>query len=150
MKKSPPSQNRLKLGVVQKPFKLTAPKPYIPKEYDDQVEIFEYAAGAAERDERWGMLFATLNGVRLPIGLAKKMKRAGNKQGVPDMFLPVPRWDFDHCIHGLWIELKREKGGVISDTQKWWHQQLTETGYRVVVSRGAKEAIKIITEYLGA
>ena len=77
------------------------------------------------------------------------MRDAGNKSGIPDMFLPIPRWDFDRCVHGLWIELKREKGGVLSPSQKWWHQQLTEVGYRVVVALGAKHAIKLITEYLG-
>ena len=139
-----------------KKFRLTPPKPFIPREHDDQVAIFEIAAFKAKQDPRWNLLFATLNGVRLPIGLAVKMKKAGNKHGVPDLFLPVPRF----CVldgtphkeyveaHGLWIELKREKGGVLSSSQKWWHQQLTEMGYRVVVAKGAQVAIKIIEEYL--
>ena len=139
-----------------KPFKPTPPKPFIPTEFSEQVAIFEYAEYASRKDERWNLLFATLNGVRLPIGLAKKCKAAGNKSGVPDMFLPVFRNEpmdnevnyYSPAYYGLWIELKREKGGVLSPSQKWWHQQLAEMGYRVVVAKGSREAIKAIEEYL--
>ena len=133
-----------------KPFRLTPPRAYIPKEYDDQVAIFEYAAMAAKQDERWNLLFATLNGVRLPVGLAVKMKKAGNKQGVPDMILDVTKRAPDGNIicAGLRVELKRERGGVISDNQKWWHDQLRRQGYKVDVAKGARHAIEIIKRYL--
>ncbi len=137
--------NRRKISwPADKPLKLTAPTPYIPKEHDEQVAIFEYAEIAAQQDDRWNLLFATLNGVRLPIGLAKKMKRAGNKQGVPDLCLPIAQGGY----FGWWGEGKRVKGGVISRTQSDVMRHLEYEGYKVVVWRGAQDCIRLITEYL--
>ena len=127
---------------MAKAFKLTPPKPYIPKEYEDQVEVFNWLATCPL--EGADMAFSTLNGIRLSIGLARKAKRAGNKQGVPDILVDVARQGF----HGLRIELKREKGGVVSDEQSDWHERLREEGYRVVVAKGRYEAIAAIKEYL--
>lgn len=136
-------------------FKLT---PFQPKEHDEQVAVFAWAKLHENRCARLKLLFATLNGVRLPIGLAVKMKRAGNKQGVPDIFLPVPKWEsvptrtnspgrlLLNC--GLWIELKRGKGGVVSEAQDWWHTHLRAMGYKVEVCAGAREAIAAIADYL--
>lgn len=129
-------------------YKLTPrekPKRFVPKEFDEQCQVFEYARIAAKGDGRWSLLFATLNGVRLPIGLAKKAKRAGNRAGVPDMFLPVV--GYASCP-GLFIELKRVKGGQVSDEQEWFHEQLRKQGYVVLVCKGAKAAIAAIEEYL--
>ena len=50
---------------------------------------------------------------------------------------------------GLAIEMKREKGGVVSDEQQAWIDGLNNAGYKAVVCRGYDEAIKTITEYLG-
>lgn len=123
---------------------------FVPKEYDEQVSIFDEAAYRAKQDDRWDLLFATLNGVRLPIGLAKKMKRAGNKQGVPDLILDVTQRAPDGNIvcAGLRIELKRQQGGVVSDEQARRHQRLRAMGYRVEVAKGAKHAVEIIELYL--
>ena len=58
--------------------------------------------------------------------------------------MPVPRGNY----HGLYIELKRTKGGVISDAQKEWIEMLNGRGYLAVVAKGATEAIKVISDYL--
>ncbi len=134
-----------------KPFQLTAPKkprPFVPKEYDEQIAVFDYARIAAKQDPRWSLLFATMNGVRVSIGQAKKMKRAGNKSGVPDLFLPVRSDGKLLAYPGLWIELKRQKRGVLSDDQKWWHAALAMQGYQVRVAKGAQMAIAFIKAYL--
>jgi|SRR5579862_1903763 len=125
-----------------KKFKLTPPKEFIPKEYDEQVAIFDWA--------RWckldgiEMMYATLNGVRLPIGLARKMKRAGLCAGPPDINIDVARGGY----HGFRCELKREKYSAVSDIQAQWHDRLRAEGYKVVVARGANEAIQEIKNYL--
>jgi len=128
--------------MPKKTFRLTSPTPYIPKEYEDQVTVFAWAKYCKLDGIEW--LFATLNGVRLPIGLARKMKRAGLKPGPPDLYLDVKR----HGFSGLRIEEKRGKGGVLSDDQKAWHQHLREEGFKVMVTRGANETIAAIKEYL--
>jgi len=126
----------------RKPFKLTPPKPYIPKEYEDQVVVFDWLSvcGLDGAD----MAFSSLGGVRLSIGAAKKAKRAGNKQGVPDILIDVAR----HGFHGFRGELKREKGGGVSEGQTAWHIRLREEGYYVCVARGAKAMIAEVTKYL--
>ena len=75
---------------------------------------------------------------------AHNLKLQGVKAGVPDICLPVPCGDY----HGLYIELKRTKGGIVSDAQKEWIEMLNGRGYLAVVAKGATEAIKVITEYL--
>lgn len=128
------------------PFKLTAPKPFIPDEYSEQVFIVAWAKQHEKREPRLRLLYSSLGGIRLPIGLAVKAKAAGNKAGVPDLFLPV-RTPVGYS--GLYIELKRVKLGVVSAEQKEWHEALREQGYRVEVCRGAKAAIEVIKNYLG-
>lgn len=129
---------------MAKAFRLTPPKPFIPKELDDQIAVFEYATIAAKSDPRWKLLFATLNGVRLPIGLAVKAKRAGNKAGVPDYILPVVNSQWP----GLWIEGKRIKGGVLSEAQKWWRDRLREQGYKWDRCDGPQAVIETVKTYL--
>jgi hypothetical protein len=51
--------------------------------------------------------------------------------------------------HGLWIEMKRRKGGQVSADQHGWMDALRAEGYAVAVARGADEAIEIIIAYLG-
>lgn len=130
---------------TMKRFRLTPPKPFIPKEYDEQCAVFDYARVKARQDRRWHLLFSTLNGVRLPIGLAKKCKRAGNKPGVPDLILPVRGYA---ACPGLYIELKRIKGGRVDEEQNFFHHLLRQQGYQVEVCRGATEAINVINAYL--
>lgn len=123
-------------------FKLTAPKPYIPTEYSDQCIVFEWLQYC--RLDGADMAFASLGGIRLPISLAVKAKKAGNKQGVPDILIDVARGGY----HGFRGELKREKGGVVSDEQTEWHAKLRERGYKVVVAHGANAMITEIKAYL--
>lgn len=127
---------------MSKPFRLTPPKPYIPKEYDEQVVVFDWAEWC--KLDGIDMMYATLNGVRLPIGLARKMKRAGLKPGPTDINIDVAR----HGFHGFRGEMKREKGGIVSDAQDSWHIRLQEEGYKVVVAKGANQMIAAIKEYL--
>ena len=63
---------------------------------------------------------------------------------MPDIFLPVPRKGF----HGLYMELNRQKGGVVSESQSKWLGALMERGYMTSVCYGVDQAIKVIKEYL--
>lgn len=114
----------------------------VPTEYEEQRDIFLWSNASNKKELK--LLHASLNGVRLTIGQSMKAKRSGMKKGVPDLFLPIPRHDY----HGLFIELKRAKGGTVSKEQKQWLNDLNEQGYLAVVCKGADEAIKTITDYL--
>lgn len=71
------------------------------------------------------------------------LKRMGLSAGVPDMFICVP----SGCYHGLFIELKREKGGKVSDAQREWLDALGKQGYRAIVCKGFDEAKAEIDRY---
>uniref|UniRef100_A0A6H1ZER9 Putative VRR-NUC domain-containing protein n=1 Tax=viral metagenome TaxID=1070528 RepID=A0A6H1ZER9_9ZZZZ len=116
----------------------------IPKEYDEQVMLFEWADLMSARHPELYLLTGSLNGVRLTIGQAVKAKRAGMKKGYPDIHLPVSRGGF----HSLYIELKRLKGGRVEPEQKAWHGRLRLEGNKVMVCRGSVEASEVIMDYL--
>ena len=74
------------------------------------------------------------------------LKATGATAGVPDLFLPVPTSQY----HGLFIEMKRTKGGKVSPEQKEWLEYLNSAGYRAVVCKGFLEAKAVIESYLDA
>ena len=76
---------------------------------------------------------------------AVNLKKQGVRAGVPDLCLPVARGRY----HGLYIELKRQKGGKLSEDQKKWLDDLFAQGYLAVRCDGADEAIGILSNYLG-
>lgn len=81
------------------------------------------------------------------------LKQEGRRRGVPDLCWPIR----EHTLAlytrpaavGLYVEMKRVKGGSVTTEQKWWHQHLKLQGYRVEVCRGAVEAIPLLWEYAG-
>jgi VRR-NUC domain len=143
MKATPAQQAKLTSRI--------ATNPLMPSEHDEQVAVFAWAATQLKRHPELALMFAIPNAGKRHVAYAVKLRDEGLKAGIPDIFLPVPHYlcDFNRFdYHGLWIEMKRKRGGVVSPEQKWWHQQLTENGYRVVVARGAVEAIAEIENYL--
>ena len=84
-------------------------------EHTEQVNLMKWwalACRAYQLDER--MLFAIPNGGQRNIIVAAKMKQEGVRSGIPDLFLAVPKKDY----HGLFIEMKKVKGGRVSENQK--------------------------------
>lgn len=63
--------------------------------------------------------------------------------GVPDIVIPIARKPH----HGLYLELKSEKG-VLSGAQEWWLQRLSEEGYKAVTSWSLEESQEIVIKYL--
>lgn len=74
---------------------------------------------------------------------AVKLKRMGASAGYPDITIPYP----NKTHHGLYIELKRPDGGVVSEVQQEWLDFLNAQGYYAVVSYGFDEAIKVFNYY---
>jgi hypothetical protein len=66
-----------------------------------------------------------------------KNKALGVQPGVPDLFV---------YVHNQWqgFEMKRIKGGVLSDHQKHWINLLNNTGVPTHVFKGASAAIDFI------
>ena len=110
----------------------------VPLEDAEQRIIFQWAAMETAARPELGLLYAIPNGGKRAMKTAIALKAQGVKSGVPDMCLPVARGGY----HGLYIELKRQKGGTVSETQKSWITALTEQGYNLSWRRGSNRADK--------
>ena len=76
-------------------------------------------------------VFAIPNGGARSGVQGASLKAEGVSPGVPDLF--VPEWL-------LWIEMKRETGGIVSPVQRDWIEYLESIGHRVIVGRGFEDA----------
>ena len=65
------------------------------------------------------------------------MKAEGVVPGIPDLF--VPAWL-------LWVEMKRESGGVVSPVQEDWIAYLEGIGHTVIIGRGFEDAKRQILD----
>lgn len=77
------------------------------------------------------LIFAIPNGGKRGKGEAKRLKDEGVVAGIPDLY--VPAWK-------LWVEMKREDGGRLSDEQAGMLDYLQTIGDTVAVCHGWKEA----------
>lgn len=115
-----------------------------PTEAQEQTTLFQWARMMEGRWTELRTLHAIPNGgSRNPIE-AVHLKQQGVKPGIPDVFLPVARGGF----HGLYIEMKRRKGGRVSPEQRAMIEVLRGQGYRCEVCKGWEEAKNTITEYM--
>lgn len=71
-------------------------------------------------------------GMKLDKRMAATVKMLGYQAGTLDIFLPEYR---------VYIELKRQKGSALSPEQKTRIPRLEAAGYRVIVAKGAVDAI---------
>ena len=78
-------------------------------------------------------IFAIPNGEARSRTTGARLKVEGVSAGVPDLFIPA--W-------GVWIEMKRADGGVVSDVQADWHGYLRSVGHTVIVAHGMADAIE--------
>jgi len=122
---------------------LNSSELFARSEWREQVAVFDWAESAQCQYPELKYLTGSLNGVRLSIGSAVKAKRAGLKQGAPDLSLDVARRPY----HGLRIELKA-MDGKLDKEQMDWLQFLQDQGYRAVACWGSDQAINEITSYL--
>ena len=82
-------------------------------------------------------VFAIPNGGHRGASQGASLKAEGVSPGVPDLF--VPEWL-------LWLEMKREAGGVVSPVQRDWIQYLEGIGHRVIVGKGFEDAKRQILD----
>jgi hypothetical protein len=115
-----------------------------PTEDDEQIAVLEWAGYNEKRHPELVWLHHIPNGGSRNIVESKKLQKMGVKPGVSDLFLPSPRGRY--C--GLYIEMKKIKGGVVTDDQEKFLKFVSSQGYKAVVCRGAEEAIKVLEDYL--
>lgn len=83
------------------------------------------------------LIFAIPNGGLRSKSQAMKLKVEGVVPGIPDLFIPAWR---------LWVEMKKAKGGKLSEEQKEMIIYLQSVGYHVIVGLGAEDAKAQILE----
>lgn len=121
-----------------------------PQEPEEQIAFIEYCETVGIK------VVSTQNGMYLPrnkggeqfniFGYMNRQKKMGLQKGFPDLvILARNESKTNEC---LFLEMKRQKGGKISDEQKEWIQYLDEHDYSVGVAEGCDAAIRILNKYL--
>lgn len=116
----------------------------VASESVEQQCLFRWATFMTREYPELDLMFHIPNGGKRNITTAIRLKAEGVKAGVPDIYLPAARGDF----HGLFIELKKLKGGKTTEYQDYWLQSLIDQGYQAIVCKGWDEASKAIVNYL--
>lgn len=104
------------------------------KEHDEQVLVVRYLRSASH------VFCAIPNGARTSIRTAVKLKAEGLEKGAPDILIfdAPPN---EPAFIGTALEMKREKGGHTSDEQKDWHIKLAARGWKIIIGKGAVNAL---------
>jgi len=116
----------------------------VPTEDEEQMQLFRWAELQKAAHPELALLFHIPNGGSRGKAEAGRFRAMGVKAGVPDIFLPAARGAW----HGLFVEMKRVRGGRVSPEQRAWLADLEAQGYCAVVCWGWNAARKEIMEYL--
>lgn len=111
-------------------------KSDIPLEKDEQKRLCKWL-----KENKIGH-FATGLGVKLGLDVkyVANLKSQGHYSGIPDLVVLLGNGKI--CF----IELKRQKGGKVSEEQKKWIEYLNKNGYPAKVCKGCNEAIEFIEQ----
>jgi hypothetical protein len=119
-------------------------KEVIPHESAEQRALFVWAKMQSGKYPELDLMYHIPNEGKRSRYTGQRMRAEGLKTGVPDICLPCARGAY----HGLYIELKRRKGGTVSENQSEWIDALNKAGYMATVCKGFEEAVNAIMEYL--
>ena len=89
-------------------------------------------------------LFAVPNAAKRSAKLASMMRAEGMRSGIPDLVLAVARGQF----HGLFIEMKKARGGKASPNQIMTLSAFHRQGYAVRICHGFEAARGVIEQYM--
>lgn len=116
----------------------------VPTEHQEQAWLFGWAAYMSGKYPMLNTMFAIPNGGKRHYKTAADLKEEGVKPGVSDICLPYPNGRY----HGLFIEMKRTKGGVISEGQKNFIADMQKVGYAACVCYGFEQAKETVLRYI--
>lgn len=112
----------------------------IPTEHTEQAKL----VGRLQSFYPDALVFAVPNGGLRHKREAIRLKAEGVLPGVPDLVIAEPR----SVYHGLYVEMKRRKGGRLTEDQEKVHAQLRARGYAVMVGYGVDDVWDRIERYL--
>ena len=110
-------------------------KSDVPSEHYEQVCLVSWF----ENTYSGVLIFAIPNGGKRHPATAQKLKMEGVKAGVPDLYAPA---------FNLWIEMKRKKGGALSQAQKDMIKYLESIDHTVIIGKGFEDARKQVQEFM--
>lgn len=116
----------------------------VPTEHEEQAALMDWIYLTSRKYPELNLFYHVPNEGKRSPAAAMKLLAEGLKKGVPDNFLPVARGGY----HGLYIELKRTKGGKLSPEQRQWLDDLNAQGYLAVECKGWEAAAKVIENYI--
>lgn len=116
----------------------------VPSESVEQQTLFKWAKLYEPLHPELKMMYHIPNEGKRSYASGRRMIAEGLKRGVPDICLPVARGGY----HGLYIELKRLKGGKITPAQTEWLGMLRDAGYMAKMCKGWEEASNVILRYI--
>ena len=117
---------------------------FLPTEEEEQILLFSWAKLQASTYPELSLLYHIPNEGKRSVQAGARLKAAGLSSGVPDICLPVARGGYN----SLYIELKRQKGGKLSENQKLWLEKLNKAGSLAVRCNGFEKAKAVILRYL--
>jgi len=113
-------------------------------EHEEQAAFFKLVDLHAYRHKGFLNVFAIPNGGHRHKAVAVRLRAEGVRAGVPDIFVAVSSRGYA----GLFIEMKRSKGGRLSKNQKLWFDRLTDQGYLCECCHGCDAAWATLCWYL--
>jgi hypothetical protein len=113
---------------------------HVPSESTEQMMFFTWVRAALPKL----IAFHVPNGGKRSLRTAVRLKKEGVTSGIPDIIIAKPAGIY--C--GMYIELKRQKGGALSEAQKDMVRELKAAGYYVAICRGFEEAREETIAYL--
>lgn len=107
----------------------------VPTEAEEQKVVIQYL-------DLHGYKYTSIPNSTYTTSIKQKInnKNMGLRAGFPDLVTIVDG-------QFIAIEMKRQKGGVVSQAQKDWIEALNNAGVPAIVARGAQEAIEFIDSW---
>lgn len=131
---------------------LVSPEQLIKSGLEDgeQTALFAWLAMNVFHTPELAYAFAIPNGGMRDKITAARLKAQGVRPGVPDTMFPVIRYVDNKWWPGMWVEMKKVKGGKLHDAnQLRWGEFLRGQGYAHFLCKGYYEAREPIKWYFG-
>ena len=110
------------------------------EEHQEQVAFLNWFNGIEKFRDL--IIFSIPNGGKRGFKTAVKLKKEGQLSGVSDLCVLLPNGKT------VFIEMKKEKGGKLSDSQLDFIDKSQSLGHTVIVAHGCNDASKQFIDYL--
>ena len=109
-------------------------------EHIEQVAFLNWFNGVEKFRDL--IIFSIPNGGKRGFKTAVKLKKEGQLSGVSDLCVLLPNGKT------VFIEMKKEKGGKLSDSQLEFIDKAQSLGHTVLIGNGCNDASKQFIDYL--